>query len=65
MRAQITLRSGAQIEVDVVNLETTKNPGTQKITGMKWETPPNSTAKLHTVNLDEIVAIVVLQNTET
>lgn len=61
MRAQITFKSGAQIEVDVDDIATYRNNVTKALTKLEWETPEDYTAKLHTCDIDEIVAIVTMR----
>ena len=62
MKAKIILKSGAAFEVDVEDFETGRNPHTRALTSMSWETPDDWTAKLHTIELGEIAAIVVIRD---
>lgn len=62
MRAQITLRSGAQIEVDVTELTTGRSPVSNGLNSLKWTTPEQWARKLHTIEMGEIAAIVMLQD---
>jgi hypothetical protein len=62
MRAQITLRGGAQIEVDITDLTTNRSPVSGGLTSLEWTTPDEWARKLHTVAVEEIVAIVVIQD---
>lgn len=64
MRAQITLKSGAQIEVDVTELSTTRDKYSAELTHMEWATPDGWRRKLHTIAIDEIVAIVLIEEPE-
>lgn len=64
MKAQITFKSGAQITVDIDAIETSRHRVTGKLTEMQWVTPDGWTAKLHTVDIEEIVAIVALKDPE-
>ena len=61
MRIQITLKSGAQIEVEVEEFISERNAITGALNRLKWETPRGWTAKLHTVEMSEIAAIVALR----
>lgn len=61
MRAQITLRSGVQIEVDVTELTTGRHRFTRDLVSLDWTTPQGWTRKLHTIELSEIAAIVMIQ----
>ena len=61
MRAQITLKSGAQIEVDVEKIETVRNSATNELTKLTWTTPDEYSAKLLSITLDQIVAVVILR----
>jgi len=62
MRVQITLKNGVQIEVDVDKLSTARNQSTNELTRLNWVTPEGWKRKLHTINLEEIVAIVVIED---
>lgn len=64
MKMQVTFRSGAQIEVDVVKFSTGRNPLTDDLEKLTWTTPNEWTAKLQTVDLSEVVAVVALRETE-
>lgn len=58
---QITFKSGAQVTVDVTgDLNTQKRDGA--LVKMEWESPGDWHAKLHTVCLSEIVAVVLLDD---
>jgi hypothetical protein len=59
MRVQITLKNGVQIEADVDEFSTFRNQLTNEITKLNWSTPEGWKRKLHTINLEEIVAIVL------
>lgn len=61
MRAQITLKSGAQIEVEVEALDSERNRLTNELTRLGWTTPAEWTRKLHSITLSEIAAIVMLR----
>lgn len=65
MIAQITLRSGAQIEVDVEDLTTGRSPITKELTSLQCTTPEGWTRKLHTIAVGEIAAIVMIQDPQT
>lgn len=62
MRAQITFKSGAQIEIDTDKVATKRNPLSGDITEFSWETPDTYTAKLfglpHPENIEAIVILV-------
>lgn len=60
MKAQITLKSGAQITFDTDNLTTGRDRVHGNLCSLKWETPDNWTEKLFMIELDEIAAIVLL-----
>lgn len=59
MKAQIIFKSGATVEVDIDEITTGRTPITNKLTSLNWKTPADWTAKLHTVDLSEIAAIVI------
>ncbi|WP_020525860.1 hypothetical protein [Catelliglobosispora koreensis] len=61
MKAQITLRSGAQIEAEVEDLTTTRNRLTNELTGLEWTSVDCWQRKLHTIEVSEIVAIVLIR----
>lgn len=58
---QLTLRNGAQIEVDVEDFETSKLPIDGRLTRLSWTAPSDWTRKLHYVDIEEVVAIVAIQ----
>lgn len=60
LRAQITLKNGVQIEFEVEKLETTRNRLTGAMTEIKWTTPAGWKRKLHTIDPEQIAAIVVI-----
>lgn len=60
MRMQITFKSGAQIEVDVEEFSTGRSSVTDKLVKLHWTTPADCTAKLHTIDLGDIAAVVAL-----
>lgn len=62
MKAQITLRSGIQLVVDVEELTTERRALTKDLAKMNWVTPAGWLAKLHTIELEQILAIVLLRN---
>lgn len=64
MRAQITFKSGAQIEADIEDLTTSRHALTKELVKIVWDTPEDWTRKLHTVDVDEIVAIVLTRTSE-
>lgn len=64
MKMQITFKSGAQIVADAGELTTGRDPLTGELTRMNWTTPDSWTAKLHTISLAEVAAVVMLRDTE-
>lgn len=67
MKAQITLKSGAQVVVDInpdadVPLRTTRDRFTGNLTEMIWATPATWSAGLHTIDLGEVAAVVILRD---
>lgn len=56
---QITLKSGAQVTVDVDEFKVGRNALAQ-IVSLSWSTPNGFSSKLNYINLDEIAAIVTL-----
>lgn len=64
MRVQITLTNGVQIEAEVENLTTRRDPVTGKLTEMGWDTPGDWTSKLHTLDLSQVAAIVCTRDPE-
>jgi hypothetical protein len=61
VRMQITLKSGAQIEVDVEDFEIGRPATGGPITRLTWNTPDDWTRKLCNVDIDEIAAIVTVR----
>ena len=61
MRMQITFKSGAQIEVDVEEFTTGRSPLNNELVKLNWTTPADAAAKLHTIEIDDIVAVVALR----
>ena len=61
MRAQVTFKGGAQIQVDVTEFSTTRDPVTGGLTKLNWTTPDGWAAKLHCLDVTEVVAIVAIQ----
>lgn len=59
MKAKIYLRNGAIIEADIDALTTTRNAASRNLTAMNWTTPDDWTSKLHTIELAEIIAVVI------
>ena len=62
MRAQITLKSGAQIEFDVEDLTSGRTPLTGALVKLQWVTPADWSRKLHFIEMDQVAAIVMLQD---
>jgi hypothetical protein len=62
MQAQITFKSGAQITVDVGEINTWKDGG--PLTALAIDPPDDWTSKLRHIAVDEIAAIVVLRSEE-
>lgn len=60
MKAQITLRSGALIVVDIEELTTIMDKVGGGVAKLSWVNPEVWSAKLHTIVLPEIAAIVIL-----
>jgi hypothetical protein len=60
MKMEITLKSGTQIEVDVTEFTTGRN-GLNELAKLNWTTPENWKRKLHTLEMDQIAAIVVVK----
>ena len=62
MKLQIHLDTGALIEVDADSFATQKDRATQHINHLEWTTPDGWLSKLHSVDLDRIVAIVAVRD---
>lgn len=63
IRLQLTLRSGAQIEVEVGDWSVTKSLGGKGcLSNLKWETPQDATRRLVSVELEEVVAVVEIRD---
>lgn len=62
MRMQITLKSGTQVTVDVEDFNIGRSNLDGDLVELKWTTPPERIAKLCYVRLDEIAAIVRLED---
>lgn len=60
MKMQIILKNGTQITVDVESFTTKRHQLTGELTNMQWVTPDDWKIKLHTIELDQIAAIVTL-----
>lgn len=59
MWAQIVLKSGAEVVAELEDVKTTRNTMSGELTEMTWTTPEGWRTKLHTIQLDQIAAIVV------
>ena len=55
---EIHLNTGACITVDCTGYSVRKDPASQRITKLEWETPTRRVRKLIEVDLDAIVALV-------
>ncbi len=64
MKAQITMRSGAQVVVDVDMIKTSSDSIEGGLRLLQWETPTDWTAKLLKVDLAEVVAVVCLRESD-
>lgn len=64
MQAQITLKSGSQITVDIDKIGAGRRNITKELAELSWETPEDWTSKLFHLDIDEIAAIVVLRTEE-
>lgn len=62
MKAKIYLKSGASLEFDIEGLTTSRHAITNGFTGMKWTTPDDWTSKLHTIEMDQVAAIVIVRD---
>jgi hypothetical protein len=62
VRLELTMQSGAKVDVDVSNWEVIK--GSDGISRLKWETPASAPRKLISVKLDEIAALVEIRQPE-
>lgn len=60
-RAQVTLKSGAQIEFDIGDLEVGRNGVTSEIQRLNWDTPEGWSRKLLSIELEDIAAIVIVR----
>ena len=60
MKMRVFLKSGADFTVDVEEFTTKRNQMSGELTSMNWTTPENWKAKLHTLQLEEVAAVVVL-----
>lgn len=58
MKAQITFRSGAQIEADLEEFTFTKGVVSGDLRQMQWVTPDDGTRKLQYLDHSEVVAVV-------
>lgn len=56
---EITLKSGAQVQVDVQGWEIKKRDG--ELSELVWQTPTGAKRKLTWVDLDEIACLVEVQ----
>ena len=60
MKMQVTFKSGAQITVDADEVTTGRQP-TGDLTKLAWTTPDDWVTKLHTLDVREVVAVVMLR----
>ena len=58
-KLEIYLKSGAVIQVDAADVETERNRITGDLTAIRWTAPEHWKRKLHSVNLQDIAAVVV------
>lgn len=61
MKAQITLKSGAAITVDVTRISVKRSPVDDSLVGIEWDTPDDRTAGLLYIDIEQIAAIVILR----
>lgn len=61
-RMQIALKGGAVIEADVIEVETARSRVTGELTRIRWEHTPNARRRLHTVEVFEIAAVVLVDD---
>lgn len=59
-RTEITLRSGAVVVFDSTHLKVTRN-GLGKLSELNWTTPAGADRTLMWIDLDEIVAVVFVE----
>ena len=64
MKIQVTFKSGAQIEFEVDEFSTGRDSLTRDLTAVNWKTPANWTRRLHTIEVEEIIAIVAIREPE-
>ena len=62
MNMQVTFKSGAQVTVDAEDFSTGRSTVTGELRELKWTTPEEYAAKLCYLNLDEVAAIVRVEN---
>jgi hypothetical protein len=62
MKIQVTFKSGAQIEFEVDEFSTGRDHLTRDLISVNWKTPDNWTRRLHTIEVEEIVAIVAIRD---
>lgn len=62
MWIQITLKNGIQVEAEVEDFTTFKDPVTGELVKLEWVTPANWARKLHTVRVNEVVAAVAIKD---
>jgi hypothetical protein len=63
MKVQVVFKGGGQVIFEADEFTTTKN-ALGEFTKFEWKTPGDWTAKLHSINLAEIVAVVALRERE-
>ena len=59
MKMIIVFKGGGQIRVDIEDVTTKRSVVTNELTGIDWATPGDWTSKLHTVEIDQIAAVVI------
>ena len=62
MQMQITFKSGTQVTVDVEDFSIGRSNMSGELRELKWTTPDQFVAKLAYLNLDEVSAIVRVED---
>lgn len=57
---EIHLKSGGVVTVDATNVKTRRDQSGEGFTSIEWDTPTKPKRKLHSINPQDISAVVVL-----
>jgi len=57
---EVHLKSGSVFTVDATDVTTRRSTVTDELVGINWVTPAGAKRKLHTINIEDVAALVVI-----